>query len=47
MNEAMGLPRKWDAPCLKWEYGYIVRGNGVPFQMGVALAKAVKKYFDL
>jgi DNA (cytosine-5)-methyltransferase 1 len=47
MNEAMGLPREWDTPCLKWEYGYIVRGNGVPFQMGVALAKAVKKYFDL
>lgn len=42
VNEAMGLPADFATPCLKVEYGYMVRGNGVPLPMGRAIAEAVK-----
>jgi len=42
VNAAMGLPEGFETPCLKVEFTYAVRGNGVPLPMGVALAKAVK-----
>ncbi len=42
VNVAMGLPADFSTPCLKIEYGYQTRGNGVPLQMGRAIAEAVK-----
>jgi len=42
VNVAMGLPSNFSTPCLKVEYAYMVRGNGVPLQMGRAIAEAVK-----
>lgn len=43
INELMGLPADWQTPALTVEMAYRVRGNGVPLQMGVALAKAIKQ----
>lgn len=42
VNEAMGLPADFSTPCLKIEFAYQVRGNGVPIPMGRAIAEAVK-----
>ena len=42
VNEAMGLPTDFATPCLKIEYSYMVRGNGVPLPMGRAIAEAVR-----
>lgn len=42
INELMGLPREWQTPALTVEMAYRVRGNGVPIQMGRALAKAIR-----
>lgn len=46
VNEAMGLPRDWSTPALSTQMQYEVRGNGVPLQMGVAVARAVKGALD-
>jgi DNA (cytosine-5)-methyltransferase 1 len=43
MNYGMGLPDNYDTPCLTKYYQYMVRGNGVPLQMGRALAKAIRE----
>lgn len=43
VNEAMGLPVDFKTPALSIEMQYEVRGNGVPLQMGKAVAKAVKE----
>ena len=43
VNEAMGLPADFSTPCLKVEFAYQVRGNGVPMQMGRAVAEAVRQ----
>lgn len=43
VNLAMGLPSDFYTPALTMEVGYQVRGNGVPIQMGRAIAKAVKE----
>lgn len=45
VNEAMGLPINFDTPALLKSAQYAVRGNGVPVQMGRALARAVKEYY--
>lgn len=45
INDAMGLPINFDTPCLKQSYSYSVRGNGVPLQMGQALARAIKDFY--
>jgi DNA (cytosine-5)-methyltransferase 1 len=42
VNMAMGLPSDFSTLCLKVEYAYMVRGNGVPLPMGRAIAEAVK-----
>lgn len=42
LNVAMGLPHNFSTPCLKLEAAYAVRGNGVPIQMGRAIARAIK-----
>ena len=42
VNLAMGLPADFSTPCLKIEYSYQARGNGVPLQMGQSIAEAVK-----
>ncbi len=42
VNEAMGLPADFSTPCLKVEFAYQVRGNGVPLPMGRAIAEAVR-----
>jgi DNA (cytosine-5)-methyltransferase 1 len=42
INIAMGLPGDWQTPALTMEMAYRVRGNGVPLQMGRALAVAIK-----
>jgi hypothetical protein len=41
MNYGMGLPESFETPCLTMAYSYMVRGNGVPLQMGRALAKSI------
>jgi site-specific DNA-cytosine methylase len=43
VNAAMGLPEDFSTPCLTLESAYAVRGNGVPIQMGKAIARAVKE----
>lgn len=43
VNVAMGLSEDFATPCLKLEAAYAVRGNGVPIQMGRAIARAVKE----
>lgn len=43
VNEAMGLPKDFATPALNAQMQYEVRGNGVPIQMGRAVAKAVRK----
>ncbi len=43
VNEAMGLRADFATPCLKVEYSYMVRGNGVPLPMGRAVAEAVRQ----
>lgn len=43
VNVAMGLPQDWATPALAPHMQYEVRGNGVPLQMGVAVARAVKE----
>ncbi len=45
MNEAMGLPATFTTPCLTQAYQYSVVGNGVPLEMGEALAKAIKEKY--
>lgn len=47
VNVAMGLPADFSTPCLKVEYAYQVRGNGVLLQMGLAIAEAVKTVLDV
>lgn len=46
VNELMGLPSNFDTPCLKVEYQYKVRGNGVCLEVGRTLAKCVKDYYN-
>lgn len=46
MNDLMGLPPSFNCPCLLKEYQYKVRGNGVPLEMGRAIANAVKDYLE-
>ena len=46
VNEAMGLPTNFETPALLKSAQYAVRGNGVPIQMGRALARAVKDYYN-
>jgi DNA (cytosine-5)-methyltransferase 1 len=41
VNVAMGLPSDFSTPALSLPMQYEVRGNGVPQQMGRAVAKAV------
>lgn len=45
VNELMGLPRDYATPCLSLPYQYSVRGNGVPLEMGRAIANAIKEYY--
>ena len=45
MNRLMGLPEDFETPALLMEKAYAVRGNGVPLQMGRALARAVINNF--
>ncbi len=42
VNLAMGLPEDYETPALTVAMSYRVRGNGVPVQMGRAIARAVK-----
>lgn len=41
VNVAMGLPQDFETPALTLAKSYEVRGNGVPLQMGRAIAKAI------
>lgn len=41
VNVAMGLPLDWETPALKQSSAYAVRGNGVPLQLGKAVASAI------
>ena len=41
VNVSMGLPEDFVTHCLTLEAAYAVRGNGVPIQMGRAVARAV------
>ena len=41
VNEALGLPPDFATPCLKLEFAYGARCNGVPIPMGRAVARAV------
>lgn len=43
VNEAMGLTPDFSTPCLKVEYSYMVRGNGVPLPMGRAIPEVVRR----
>jgi DNA (cytosine-5)-methyltransferase 1 len=43
VNEAMGLPVDFITPALSVPMQYEVRGNGVPLQLGRAIAKAIKE----
>lgn len=43
INVAMGLPEDWETPALTKAMQYAVRGNGVPIQLGRAVARAVNK----
>ena len=47
MNEAFGLPGDFSTPALKNEWAYAVRGNGVPLEMGRALACAIRAMLQL
>lgn len=42
INIGMGLPADFATPALTKEMAYKVRGNGVPLQLGRAVARAVK-----
>lgn len=43
VNIAMGLPPNFTTPLLTVKHQYIVRGNGVPIEMGRAIARAIKE----
>lgn len=43
VNEAMGLPTNFSTPALTMDMQYEVRGNGVPLQLGRAVAKAIAR----
>jgi len=42
VNLAMGLPEDFATPALTMQMSYRVRGNGVPLELGRAIAEAVK-----
>lgn len=42
VNIVMGLPKDFETPALTQTASYEVRGNGVPLQMGKAIARTVK-----
>lgn len=43
VNVAMGLPEDWATPALTSAMSYKVRGNGVPLEMGCAVARAIRE----